>query len=240
MARIFLVARSITKNYIMGGSVLEVLKGVDLDLVEGQILAIVGASGAGKSTLLHILGMLDPPTSGDLILDEESLIGKSEVELASYRNKKIGFIFQFHHLLPEFNALENVMMPAIIQGKNGSITRERAKLLLDKVGLSKRLDHRPGELSGGELQRVAVARAIMNDPLLVLADEPSGNLDRHNSDILHDLIWNLAREHKSSFVLVTHDLSLAEKADRVVLLSDGKAEEIDLKNTNERLLFKSV
>ncbi|MFA6470610.1 MAG: ABC transporter ATP-binding protein [Candidatus Latescibacterota bacterium] len=240
MDRIILSARSITKNYIIGGSVLDVLNGIDIDLVKGRILAIVGASGAGKSTLLHILGMLDRPTSGDLILDGESLIEKSEDELASYRNRKVGFIFQFHHLLPEFNALENVMMPAIIQGKNGSKTRERAKLLLDEVGLSKRLNHRPGELSGGELQRVAVARALMNDPLLVLADEPSGNLDRHNSDILHGLILNLAREHKSSFILVTHDLSLAEKADTVVLLSDGKAEEVDLKNTNERLLFKSV
>jgi lipoprotein-releasing system ATP-binding protein len=240
LARIVLVARGLSKSYFMGGTALEVLKGVDLDLIEGQILAIVGASGAGKSTLLHILGMLDRPTSGDLILDGERIIGKSESELASYRNKKVGFIFQFHHLLPEFNALENVMMPALIMGKNGAKTRERAKYLLDKVGLSKRLDHRPGELSGGELQRVAVARALMNEPLLVFADEPSGNLDRKNSDILHDLIWNLAREQKSSFIIVTHDLSLAEKTDRVVLLSDGKAEEINLKNANERFLFKSV
>lgn len=224
----------------MGGSVLEVLKGVELELIEGQILAIVGASGAGKSTLLHILGMLDRPTSGDLILDGESLIGKSEEELASYRNNQVGFIFQFHHLLPEFNAVENVMMPAVIQGKNGAKARERAKFLLERVGLSERLGHRPGELSGGELQRVAVARALMNEPAMIFADEPSGNLDRHNSDILHELIWNLAREHKSSFVLVTHDLLLAEKADKVALLSDGKTKEIDLKNTNERLLFKSV
>lgn len=224
----------------MGGSVLEVLKGVELDLIEGQILAIVGASGAGKSTLLHILGMLDRPTSGDLILDGESLIGKSEEELASYRNNRVGFIFQFHHLLPEFNAVENVMMPAVIRGKNGAKARDRAKFLLESVGLSERLEHRPGELSGGELQRVAVARALMNEPAMIFADEPSGNLDRHNSDILHELIWNLAREHKSTFVLVTHDLLLAEKADKVALLSDGKTKEIDLKNTNERLLFKSV
>jgi lipoprotein-releasing system ATP-binding protein len=224
----------------MGGSALEVLKGVDLDLIEGEILAVVGASGAGKSTLLHILGMLDRPTSGELILDGESLIGKSEEELASYRNNRVGFIFQFHHLLPEFNAVENVMMPAVIRGKNGTKARERALFLLERVGLSERLEHRPGELSGGELQRVAVARALMNEPSMVFADEPSGNLDRHNSDILHELIWNLAREHNSSFVLVTHDLSLAEKADKVALLSEGKTSEIDLKNTNERLLFKSV
>lgn len=237
MTQTILAARGITKHYMMGGSALEVLRGVDLELAKGEILAVVGESGAGKSTLLHILGMLDRPTSGSLMLNGEEIVGKSDSELAEYRNRTVGFIFQFHHLLPEFNALENVMMPSRIAGKNGDETRKRAEYLIARVGLSERISHRPGELSGGELQRVAVARALMNEPSLVLADEPSGNLDHRNSLLLHDLILNLAREDHCTFVIVTHDLSLAGKASRTVLLRDGVTEETDVKEMSEQLLF---
>jgi lipoprotein-releasing system ATP-binding protein len=201
---------------------------------------VVGESGAGKSTLLHILGMLDRPTSGSLILNNEEVVGKTDENLAGYRNTLVGFIFQFHHLLPEFSAVENVLMPARISGKSGGESRERAMYLLERVGLSKRLQHRPGELSGGELQRVAVARALMNEPALVLADEPSGNLDHRNSEMLHELIWSLAREQKCTFVIVTHDLLLAEKADRIVQLHDGIAETVDFKKITERIFYKNV
>jgi len=224
----------------MGGTALEVLKGVDLELQAGEILAIVGESGAGKSTLLHILGMLDRPTGGSLVLDGYEVVGKNDSDLASYRNNFVGFVFQFHHLLPEFTALENVMVPAWIKGSNAIETRNRARILLQRVGLEERLLHRPGELSGGELQRVAVARALMNQPKLVFADEPSGNLDHRNSEMLHDLIWNLAREQGCTFVIVTHDLSLAQRADRVALLKDGLIEELDMKKLGENILFKIV
>lgn len=233
MAENLLTARGITKNYIVGRSVLEVLNGIDLDIVKGDILAVIGESGAGKSTLLHILGMLDRPTSGTFSLNGEIINDKSDSELALFRNRLVGFVFQFHHLLPEFSALENVMMPAIIGRKNGRNSVKRAKLLLEKVGLSERIEHRPGELSGGELQRVAVARALMNEPEIVFADEPSGNLDHRNSLMLHDLMWNLADEHKYTFVIVTHDMSLAGKADRVVQIREGKIEEINKEIINE-------
>ena len=228
MERIILSARDISKNYIVGKAILEVLKGIDLDLIEGHILAVVGKSGAGKSTLLHILGMLDRPTSGRLSLNGENLIEKNDEELATFRNHFIGFIFQFHHLLPEFDALENVLMPAFISGKTYEESRDRAEFLLKRVGLSERINHRPGELSGGELQRVAVARALMNDPSLVFADEPSGNLDNRNSDMLHELIWGLAREHNYTIAVVTHDMKLAQKADRIVELRDGLNHEINI------------
>jgi len=237
MSRVILAARNIRKNYVVGESVLEVLKGVDLTLLEGQILAVVGESGAGKSTLLHILGMLDRPTSGTLSLHGENLIGKTDEELAVYRNQFVGFIFQFHHLLPEFNALENVRMPALISGRNTRESVERAKYLLEQVGLSERLNHRPGELSGGELQRVAVARALMNNPAIVFADEPSGNLDHRNSEMLHDLIWNLAREHGCSFVVVTHEIGLARRADRIMMLRNGVLEDFSIGKNNEQILF---
>ena len=237
MGNIILTARDIKKNYIVGKSVLEVLTGVNLKLVEGRIMAIVGESGAGKSTLLHILGMLDRPTSGILSMNGENLIEKSDIELAIYRNRFVGFIFQFHHLLPEFNALENVQMPALIGGRNRPDTRDRAAFLLEQVGLSDRMTHRPGELSGGELQRVAVARALMNDPAIILADEPSGNLDHRNSEMLHDLIWSIARDHDCSFVVVTHDLVLARRADTVMKLSNGILSEIDANTISEQFLY---
>lgn len=232
-----LTAQGITKRYVVGNSVLDVLNGVDLSIERGQILAIIGESGAGKSTLLHILGMLDRPTSGFLSINGETIVSKSDVELATYRNKLVGFVFQFHHLLPEFNALENVQMPALISGNNTKNTRERAAFLLDQVGLGNRAEHRPGELSGGELQRVAVARALMNEPSIVFADEPSGNLDHRNSEMLHDLLWGLASEHNCSFVIVTHDLGLARRANRIVRLNDGLIEDVAMENVNERFYY---
>lgn len=232
-----LTARQITKNYTIGDSVLEVLKGVDLELRQGEIIAIVGKSGAGKSTLLHVMGLLDQPTSGELFYHGEPVNGKSQVELARLRNSRVGFIFQFHHLLPEFTTLENVLMPALIAGKNHVAGVRRAEYLLERVGLSLRLKHRPGELSGGELQRVAVARALVNEPSIVLADEPSGNLDHHNSTMLHELIWGLARENNYSFVIVTHDLSLARQADRVLHLSEGIIHELDRENIHEHFFL---
>ncbi len=224
----------------MGKNTLEVLRGVSLDLDKGQIAAIVGESGAGKSTLLHIIGMLDRPTTGHVILNDEELTVKSDYELAKYRNKQVGFIFQFHHLMPEFNAIENVIMPGLIAGDKKKNLRSRAEYLLDRVGLSQRYDHRPGELSGGELQRVAVARALINNPALVLADEPSGNLDHKNSEMLLDLIWDLAAEQKCTFIIVTHDMSIAKKADRVMHLRDGSVKEIDPGKFSELTFLNNV
>jgi lipoprotein-releasing system ATP-binding protein len=237
LIKTILSARHITKNYYIGDVELEVLTGVDLDLSEGKIVAIVGESGAGKSTLLHILGMIDRATSGELTINGEDIGSKTDNELAHYRNKHIGFIFQFHHLLPEFNAFENVIMPALINRNNIDVAIERARYLLERVGLSKRLNHRPGELSGGELQRIAVARSLINEPSLILADEPSGNLDHRNSEMLHELIWDLAHEHKCSFVIVTHDMSLAKRADQIMLLRDGIIREIDSEKINEYFLL---
>ncbi len=216
-----LEVKNLVKYYRMGSDSLEVLKGVDLVVEEGRIIAIVGESGAGKSTLLHIIGMLDRPTSGSIRLRGMDLTAVSDTELAVYRNRFIGFVFQFHHLLPEFTALENVAMPALIAGRTLEEAEDRALHLLERVGLAARISHRPAELSGGELQRVAVARALMNQPTLILADEPSGNLDHRNSEMLHDLMWDLAREHGSAFVVVTHDTALARRADEVLLLQDG-------------------
>ncbi len=238
MSNILVKARGLIKNYSIGGTVLEVLRGVDLDIKQGEIIAIVGESGAGKSTLLHILGMLDRPTAGSFSLNGEEITGKDDVELAAYRNRLVGFVFQFHHLLPEFSALENVMMPSNIAGKHRAESTERAVYLLDSVGLSERREHRPGELSGGELQRVAVARALMNEPTIVFGDEPSGNLDHRNSLMLHDLMWKLARDNNYTFIIVTHDLTLAERADRVLHLNEGTMQELDTKTISE--LFRSL
>ncbi len=229
-------AHDITKRFSMGISFLDVLNGVTFEISAGQIVAVVGESGAGKSTLLHILGMIDRPTSGILTMNGDNLSKKNEDELAELRNKQVGFIFQFHHLLPEFSAIENVLMPAMIAGRPQSESRERAEYLLERVGLSERLWHRPGELSGGELQRVAVARALINDPAVVMADEPSGNLDHKNSEKLHNLIWSLAREQNSSFIIVTHDMHLAQKADRVLHLHEGVVSEVDSKKIHEYFL----
>ena len=201
---------------------LEVLRGVDLTVKSGEIVSIVGASGAGKTTLLQILGTLDMPDSGEVSVDGESTSGLSRRELSAFRNAHMGFVFQFHRLLPEFNALENVLMPAWIAGAPQRESRERAAQLLDDLRLGHRLDHNPSELSGGEQQRVAVARALMNQPSVLLADEPSGNLDSENAAKLHDLFFELRERHGQTIVLVTHNEQLAQRADRMLRMADGQ------------------
>jgi lipoprotein-releasing system ATP-binding protein len=202
---------------------LEVLKGIDLVVREGEILAIVGASGAGKSTLLHILGALDRPTAGEVRFEGRNIFTMNDKVLARFRNQNIGFVFQFHHLLPEFSALENVAIPAMIDGQSPRVAKEKAARLLKDVGLEDRLDHKPSELSGGEQQRVAVARALVNQPKVVLADEPTGNLDTANGQMLNDLLWNLSKSRRQALVIVTHNASLASNADRVIQIVDGRA-----------------
>jgi lipoprotein-releasing system ATP-binding protein len=217
-----LSVKDIIKNYKIGNDELKVLKGITFGVKKGEIVSIIGPSGVGKSTLLNILGTLDKPTQGKVYIASEDVTELSEDKLASFRNKKIGFVFQFHHLLPEFTALENTMMPAIIGKENRDDVREKAEKLLSEVGLRERVHHKPGELSGGELQRVAFARALINNPSIVLADEPTGNLDRINSEALHEIIWSLCKEKKQTFFLVTHNEQLAEKADKIIELFDGK------------------
>jgi lipoprotein-releasing system ATP-binding protein len=212
----------ITKSYRSPGGVLDVLRGVDLDVRRGTILAILGVSGAGKSTLLNILGTLDRPDGGTLAIRGQRVDGLGEEALASFRARRIGFVFQFHHLLPEFTAEENVMMPLLIAGADLTQARRRAREALAGVGLSERWEHRPAELSGGEAQRVAVARALAPEPELVLADEPSGNLDPAAARQLQDLIASLAREKHQTFVIVTHNDRLASLADRVLTLDAGR------------------
>lgn len=204
-----------------GGHDLHVLRGVDLSVEAGEVVAIIGASGAGKSTLLHLIGALDRPSEGEVRLGGRLVSGLSDAELAVARNKHVGFVFQFHHLLREFTALENVMMPRLIGGATEAGAREVALDLLGAVGLSGRLDHKPTELSGGEQQRVAVARALSNEPLVLLADEPSGNLDHRTSEQLHDLLFRVRTGRPLSMILVTHNLELARRADRVLRLEDG-------------------
>jgi lipoprotein-releasing system ATP-binding protein len=223
-------ARDVTKSYRGGdGGLIHVLDGVDLAVRRGEMVAIVGASGAGKSTLLHVLGALDRPTRGSVLLDGEPLQGRPDEELAAIRNRKIGFVFQFHHLLREFSALENVMMPLRIAGFDLKRARSRAEELLARVGLSGRMTHRPGELSGGEQQRTAVARALAIDPAVLLADEPSGNLDHANSERLHELFSQLASDLEIAMVVVTHNRALASRADRALLLEDGRLRDTDIK-----------
>lgn len=218
-----LEAAALRKIYRGGdGSPIEVFSDADLAVARGEFVAIVGASGAGKSTLLHLLGALDRPTSGTVRLDGQSFADLSPDDLAAVRNRKLGFVFQFHHLLREFTALENVMMPPLIAGASDAAARSKAEELLGAVGLSRRMTHRPAALSGGEQQRVAVARALATDPLVVLADEPSGNLDYHNSERLHELFATLAREFETALVVVTHNRLLAARADRVLSLDGGR------------------
>jgi lipoprotein-releasing system ATP-binding protein len=221
-AQILLRARDVNKSYPSGSGHLDVLTGVDLEVRRGEILVIVGPSGAGKSTLLHILGALDYPSSGTVELDAIDVFSLSDKKLASVRNKTVGFVFQFHHLLPDFTAVENVAMPMLIEGHDSGHAREVAAGLLREVGLEGWADQKPNQLSGGEQQRVAVARALANNPLIILADEPSGNLDKANSEMLHDLIWKMSRSKDQAFVIVTHNEKLAARADRLLRLSDGR------------------
>ncbi|MEE8267791.1 MAG: ABC transporter ATP-binding protein [Gemmatimonadales bacterium] len=217
-----LEASGVTKVFRGGdGRPITVLAGVDMTVERGEFVAVVGESGAGKSTLLHILGALDRPTKGDVSLEGINYNTLPPAGLASVRNGKVGFVFQFHHLLREFSALENVMMPMLIRGDPRDQAQTAAAEILGRVGLADRLAHRPGQLSGGERQRVALARAVVNDPAVILADEPSGNLDHRNSALLHDLLHEIVREQQTSLIVVTHDRQLAGRADRIMVMEDG-------------------
>lgn len=216
--RMIIQARKISKAY----GTLSVLNDVNLDVVEGEIVSIVGASGAGKSTLLHILGTLDRPDQGSVRIKAQDTSLLSPNKLSKFRNKEIGFVFQSHHLLPEFNAIENIMMPALISGMSMNAARENANRILQTLGLENRKDHRPSELSGGEQQRIAVGRALINQPAVIFADEPSGNLDSQNARSLHNLFFQLREEYKQTFVIVTHNEELANMADRKLFMRDGR------------------
>ncbi len=212
----------IAKNIVKGYGNLQVLKGVDLEIKKGEIVSIVGSSGAGKSTLLHILGTLDTVDAGDVTLNDTSLTRLTGKPLAEFRNRHIGFVFQFHHLLPEFSAFENVCIPAWLNGKKNKDTGSRARELLTTLGLTERMDNKPAELSGGEQQRVAVARALINNPDIVFADEPTGNLDSANARELHKLFFELRDKYQQTFLIVTHNEELAQLSDRVIQMKDGR------------------
>ena len=227
-----LEAREVTKEFRGGdGALIRVLDGVSLAVRRGEMVAVVGASGAGKSTLLHVLGALERPTRGEVRLGGETIADRDDEMLARLRNRAVGFVFQFHHLLREFSALENVMLPLRIAGWEADDARERAEELLARVGLTGRMSHRPAALSGGEQQRTAVARALAADPAVLLADEPSGNLDHANAERLHDLFAELARDLELGLVVVTHNRSLAQRADRALLLEEGRLVETDVRET---------
>lgn len=228
-APVVLEARALAKSYQGGdGSTLHILRDLDLVVRRGEMVAIVGASGAGKSTLLHLLGALERPSAGEVILAGTRLGGMDEAELAAIRNRQVGFVFQFHHLLREFSALENVMIPQRIAGTPVGAARARAQELLTRLGLAQRMHHRPNELSGGEQQRTAVARALATSPAVLLADEPTGNLDYRNGELLHDVLAELARDLGMGMVVVTHNHSLADRADRALLLAQGRLTETDV------------
>jgi len=222
MQEIILKADELVKTYQNSKKItLEVLKNISLEIEANKISIIIGASGAGKSTLLHLLGGLDRPDKGEVYFENQNIFKLSDEKLAKFRNKNIGFVFQFHHLLPEFTAIENVAIPQMIHGNSLSTSLKRANELLETVGLSDRIDHKPAELSGGEQQRVAVARALVNDPSIVLADEPTGNLDSANSEQVHKIIVDLRDKFKKTFVIVTHNIELVKLADKVYEMKDG-------------------
>jgi lipoprotein-releasing system ATP-binding protein len=214
--------RELTKSFPRDGEQVDVLKGLSLDIGPGELVAVVGPSGAGKSTLLHLLGALERPTSGDIRYGDTLLSALSDSDLAEFRNRRVGFVFQFHHLLPEFTALENVMLPLLIRRRAVAEARARARTLLGQVGLEGRLTHRPGELSGGEQQRVALARALVGEPAVLLADEPTGNLDSKTGHEVFDLLRRLNRERRLTCVMVSHNEALAAQADRVLHMLDGR------------------
>jgi lipoprotein-releasing system ATP-binding protein len=221
-----LEAHDLHKTYVGGdGGIINVLTGVDIALARREMVAVVGASGAGKSTMLHVLGALDKPTRGYVVIGGEPVNGLDEEQLAALRNRSVGFVFQFHHLLREFTALENVMMPLRIGGRDDKVARDKAAELLAQVGLSARMHHRPGELSGGEQQRTAVARALAMDPKVILADEPSGNLDLANAETLHELLVEVVNDLEIGMIVVTHNRGLAARAGRVLLLEGGRLKE---------------
>lgn len=216
--------KNLTK--IFGDGVeIKALDGINLDIERGEFLAIIGPSGSGKSTLLNQIGILDTPTSGTILLNGVDVTEMSDKQRSKTRNKQLGFIFQYHHLLPDFNALENVMMPLLISGVKSSKAREIARRVLDEVGLGDRMDHRPNQLSGGQNQRVAIARALVNKPSIVIGDEPTGNLDSKASENIYELLRKLNREHNQTFILVTHDERMAAKTDRIIRLVDGRVAE---------------
>jgi lipoprotein-releasing system ATP-binding protein len=216
-----LSARALAKSYAMGGRALEVLRGVQLDVARGEFLALRGASGAGKSTLLHLIGGLDSPNAGEILFDGQNLAAFSESELSHFRNRRVGFVFQAYHLLPELTALENVCLPARVARISAGTAEERGRGLLARVGLAERTEHKPYELSGGEQQRVAIARALVNEPELLLADEPTGNLDSHTGGEIIALLKGLHAEKQTTLVIATHDAAVAAHAERVVQLVDG-------------------
>lgn len=225
---LILQAKKINKSYFEGDEKkkLVVLNDLDFEIESGQIVSITGASGSGKSTLLHILGTLDRPNSGEILFQNQNIYNLSEKKIAAFRNRNIGFIFQFHHLLPEFTALENVAMPRLINGESYNESIEKAENLLSEMNLLERKKHYPNQLSGGEQQRVAVARALINNPDLILADEPTGNLDKANSNALLDILWKLNKKFSTSLLLVTHNKNLAKKAEKVYRLIDGKLKKV--------------
>ncbi|MEI6196111.1 MAG: ABC transporter ATP-binding protein [Verrucomicrobiota bacterium] len=222
MSDLLLSARALTKTYTMGKRSLEVLRGVDLDVTRGEFLALRGASGAGKSTLLHLIGGLDLPNAGEIRFDGQDLVAFSERKLTEFRNRRVGFIFQAYHLLPELDALENVCLPARMARISVATVEARGRELLARVGLKDRLDHKPSELSGGEQQRVAIARALINEPELILADEPTGNLDSKTGGEIIELLKSLRVEKNTTLVIATHDAKVAANAERVIELVDGK------------------
>jgi len=219
---VLLEAKNIHKSFVMGTQTVEVLKGIDLDIYRGEMLAMIGASGAGKSTFLHIMGTLDQPTQGTVLYAGQNVFTFSEQSLAAFRNQRLGFVFQFHHLLPEFTALENTYLPAMMQKRPRGPAVEEAATLLSEVGLANRLHHKPGELSGGEQQRVAVARALIQNPDIVFADEPTGNLDTKTGETLFELLQSLNQKRHTAFVIVTHNEHLSQRVDRLIHMQDGR------------------